>query len=144
MKVEPRSQLKRPGVADQSWGKRSAKLLLSAKGTAALILVLTLVNGNAAAQPENACLLTANTVLRSCRRAAQSDFWLAQAKCDNVTEPAARERCRRHARADLKDARQTCVEQNDARLAACERLGGAPYDPVINPSNFVARVDNPY
>jgi hypothetical protein len=144
MKVEPRSQLKRPGVADQSWGKRSAKLLLSAKGTAALILVLTLVNGHAAAQPKNACLLTANTVLRSCWRAAQSDFWLALAKCDNVTEPAARERCRRHARADLKDARQTCVEQNDARLAACERLGGAPYDPVINPSNFVARVDNPY
>src|SRR6476661_3040346 len=118
MKVEPRSQLKRPGVADQSRRRRSARLLLSAKGTAALILVLILVNGHAAAQPENACVLTANTVLRSCQRAAQSDFWLALAKCDNVTEPAARQRCRRQARADLKDTRQTCVEQNDARLAA--------------------------
>jgi len=144
MKVEPRSQLKRPGVADQSCRRRSAKLLWSAKGTAALILVLTLVNGHAAAQPKNACLVTANTVLMSCRRAAQSDFWLALAKCDNVTDAAARERCQRQARADLKDARQTCVEQNDARLAACERLGGSTYDPVINPSNFVARVDNPY
>ena len=30
------------------------------------------------------------------------------------------------------------------RIAACDRLGGAPYDPVIDPSNFVARIDNPY
>jgi hypothetical protein len=36
------------------------------------------------------------------------------------------------------------MEQNHARLAACERLGGAPYDPVIDPSNFIAPVDNPY
>jgi hypothetical protein len=38
--------------------------------------------------------------------------------------------------ADLNDTWQTCEAQKDARLAA--------YDPVIDPSNFVARVDNPY
>jgi hypothetical protein len=42
------------------------------------------------------------------------------------------------------DTWQTCEAQKDARLAACERLGPAAYDPVIDPSNFVARVDNPY
>jgi len=69
---------------------------------------------------------------------------LALGKCDNLADPAARAQCQNQASADLNDARQTCQEQNDARLAACARLGGAPYDPVIDPSNFVTRIDNPY
>src|SRR5206468_1548653 len=28
--------------------------------------------------------------------------------------------------------------------AVCKRLGGAPYDPGIDPANFVATIDNPY
>jgi hypothetical protein len=119
-------------------------LLLAATGTAALILVFILLSEHAAAERMNACQLTANTVLRSCRRAAQSDYWLALAKCDNLADPSDLERCQRQAPTDRNDARRTCEEQKDARLAACERLGGAPYDPVINPSNFVSRIDNPY
>jgi hypothetical protein len=49
----------------------------------------------------------------------------------------------KQALADLKDARQSCREQHDVRQAACARLGEAPYDPVIDPSNFVAQIDNP-
>jgi len=138
MKMKPPPQLKRLGIKDHSCHRQSAKLL-----TAGLILVFALVNSDAGAERLGACRLTANTVLRSCRDAAQSDYWLALAKCDNLADPAARD-CRTQALADLKDARQTCKEQNDARQAACEWLGEAPYDPVINPSNFVARIDNPY
>jgi hypothetical protein len=43
-----------------------------------------------------------------------------------------------------KDALDTCKDQLDARQAVCERLGEAPYDPVINPANFVTTIDNPY
>jgi len=39
---------------------------------------------------------------------------------------------------------QSCEEQNDVRLAACDGFGPAQYDPIIDPSNFVAQVDNPY
>jgi len=46
--------------------------------------------------------------------------------------------------ADLKEAQRTCKDQREARQAACERLGPAPYDPVINPANFVSKIDNPY
>jgi len=80
--------------------------------------------------------------VKSCRDAAQSDYWLALAKCDNLSilprglpEPGIGRSARRAA--DLQGT-------NDARQAACERLGGAAYDPVINPSNFVAQIDNPY
>jgi len=30
------------------------------------------------------------------------------------------------------------------RQTACQRLGGQPYDPVIDPANFVDTIDNPY
>jgi hypothetical protein len=142
--MKTRSQLNTLGTKDHSSYKKSARLILSA-GLAAWVTILlcTLINSHVAAEPMNACRLTADTVLRSCRGAAQSDYQLALAKCDNLSDPAARD-CREQASADLQDARRSCREQHDVRQAACERLGGERYDPVINPSNFVARVDNPY
>ena len=142
MKSHP--QFKQLDTEDYSCSRKSAELLSFARGTAVLILVYTLLNGHASAEPINACQLTANTVSRSCQRAAQSDYSLALAKCINLADPGDRARCLSQARADRNDARRTCKEQKEARLAACARLGGAPYDPVINPSNFVARIDNPY
>jgi hypothetical protein len=112
-----------------------------------LLLIALMVSGvafNGKAQQTDFCRRTARDVLASCRDAAQSDYSLALGKCDNLADPAVRAQCQSQASADLNDARETCNEQNDARLAACERLGPAPYDPVIDPSNFVARVDNPY
>ena len=111
-----------------------------------LLLIALIVSGlafNGAAQPDF-CRRTAQDVLTSCREAAKSDYSLALGKCDNLVDPAARSQCQSQASADLNDARQTCQEQNDVRLAACDRLGGAPYDPVIDLSNFVTRIDNPY
>jgi len=142
--METSAQLKRLGTKDHSCHRNPARLLPLAKLTAAAILLLTLVNRDAAADQLGACRLTANTVLRSCQRGAQSDYWLALGKCDNIADPAARQHCQKQASADLKDARQSCREQHPVRQAACERLGEAPYDPVIDPSNFVAQVDNPY
>ena len=84
MKMKPPPQLKRLGIKDHSCHRQSAKLL-----TAGLILVFALVNSDAGAERLGACRLTANTVLRSCRDAAQSDYWLALAKCDNLADPAA-------------------------------------------------------
>jgi hypothetical protein len=141
--MKPASHLKSLGIREHSCRRKSAQVLPSASETAALILVFTLLSGHAAAEPTGACQLTANAVLRSCRRAAQSDYWLALAKCDNLASPAAQD-CRKQASADLKDARQSCREQNTVRRAACGRLGEGRYDPVINRSNFVAQIDNPY
>jgi hypothetical protein len=110
-----------------------------------LLLIALMVSGLAFnGEARDFCRQTAQDILTSCRNAAQSDYSLALAKCDNVADPAARVQCQSQASADLNDAQQTCQEQNDVRLAACDRLGGAPYDPVIDPSNFVTRIDNPY
>ena len=51
---------------------------------------------------------------------------------------------RQAAAAELSAAQQTCTDQSNARVAACQRFGPAKYDPVIKPSNFVSGVNNPY
>src|ERR1051326_3676797 len=81
----------------------------------------------AIAQGTNACTATAADVERSCMAAAKSDYSLALAKCDNLSDPSAQKTCQKQAAADLKDAEQTCQEQQAARQAACDKLGGAPY-----------------
>jgi hypothetical protein len=92
----------------------------------------------------NFCTLTAQTALQSCQVAAQSGLLLALGKCDNVADRAQRKACRQQASADKKDALDQCLIQVSVRQGACPRLGGRPYDPVIDPANFVDRIDNPY
>jgi hypothetical protein len=92
----------------------------------------------------NFCKLTAQTALQSCQVAAQSDQLLALGKCDNVADPAERKACRQKASADAKDALDQCRAEHSVRQGACSQLGPLPYDPVIDPANFVDRIDNPY
>ncbi len=92
------------------------------------------------------CRMTSQSALQSCQAGARSDYWLALGKCDNLSDPAARKACQQQALADRKDALSTCDDQHDARQGVCQRLGGAPYDPVIDPANFVTSttINNPY
>jgi len=143
--MKTHSQLNKLGIEDHSYAGKSARLLLSANVAAGItILMVTLVSAEPAANQTNFCDRTAQAALTSCRKAGESDFWVAWGKCDNLLDPDARASCRNQASADLDDALQSCADQNDVRLAACDRFGPAPYDPVIDPSNFVAQVDNPY
>jgi hypothetical protein len=90
------------------------------------------------------CTMTAQVALRSCDAGAESDFLLGLGKCDNVADPAARADCNQQASVDLDDALAQCTAQNSSRLGACARLGEEPYDPQIDPANFVSKIDNPY
>ena len=105
------------------------------------LLVFTLASP---AKGEDFCKTTTRLVHQACRSEAQSDYRLALGKCANLADPVARKACRDQATADYKDALADCKDQRDARQAVCERLGGAPYDPVINPSNFVSQINNPF
>jgi len=44
----------------------------------------------------------------------------------------------------LRRAADSCQAGFAVRQTACDKLGPAPYDPVIDPANFVATIDNPY
>ena len=113
-----------------------------------LLLVLSVIGltctATRAAGEANFCKLTSQTALRSCQLGVQGDLWLALGKCDNVSDPAERKACKQQAPVDLKDALGQCDAQHSVRQAACQRLGRQPYDPVIDPANFIDTIDNPY
>jgi hypothetical protein len=92
----------------------------------------------------NVCQLTANEIATSCQAGAQSDYSIALATCDNISDPGQRQACRNQAASDLKDAIHSCKEQQAARQTACRKLGGARYDPMIDPANFLNAITNPY
>ena len=126
--MKTRSQLNQFGINVHSGHRESARFLSSgALAAGVTILLFTLVNAEPAGEPPDFCERTARAALTSCRRAAESDFWVAWGKCNNVADPAARENCRNQASADLNDTLQTCEAQEDVRLAACDRLGPARY-----------------
>ena len=141
MKLKVPSQFKRLAIENLSFRRASVRSLRSAALMSGMVLIC---NGWAEPERIDFCQQTAQAALTSCQEAADSEYFVALGKCANLADPAARDECRDQAAADRNGARRVCDDQNDARLAACVQLGEAPYDPVIDPSNFVARVDNPY
>lgn len=133
-------------IGDISDRPRSKYQLSSGPRTAAvtLMLMLTLGSFTVAAADSDVCERTAQAVFHSNELSAVSDYRLALAKAINITDQAERKSAGDKASEELKKVRATNKEQRAARRAACEKLGGGPYDPVINPANFVHRVTNPY
>src|SRR5262249_3610093 len=108
-------------------------------------LVLSGISGaSGAAAADGNCTQSAINAKTSCDAQAQADYWLARAKGSNIADPEQRRQCRQQARQDREAALEECQGQLDARLALCEELGEDPYDPVIDPANFVTIIDNPY
>lgn len=111
---------------------------------AATLAGLCVDDSDAAENAANLCAKTSRDVLASCRSEAESDFLLANARCDNLSAAEQRNACRQEAAAEEEDELMSCKEQFDVRQSACESLGPGPYDPAIDPANFVDTIDNPY
>jgi hypothetical protein len=116
---------------------------------AGLLAPTTFVAANAgtkelAAETGNACQQTAVAALGGCKSAAQSSYRTAFGKCANLIDPTARQKCEKQAASEMADALDACQGGFEVRRSACEKFGPAPYDPVIDPANFVSTIDNPY
>jgi hypothetical protein len=114
-----------------------------------LCALATLLGHNLSARPlpggeDNTCEQTAAAALTSCKAGAQSEYAVALGKCVNITEPRAHQTCEKQAETERNDALDTCQGGFAVRQAACEKFGPGPYDPPIDPANFVSTVDNPY
>jgi hypothetical protein len=115
------------------------------RGVALLTIgMLALANGAVAADSTRRGAETAAAMLSEAKQSALADYWLAYAKSDNLTNSAAMKAFRLQALADLVDAQKFANDQYNARIQAAKALGGRAYDPVIDPTNFVAGVTNPY
>src|SRR5438309_2509374 len=128
---------------NHNW-KRNRSGHLAAVSAAGVLLLLNLSGSAVIAQGSDACAQTSEQAKRSCLEAAQSNYVNALGKCTNLSDPSARQACQDQAVTDLQDAQQTCQAGFVVRQTSCDKLGPAPYDPAIDPANFVATIDNPY
>jgi len=83
------------------------------------------------------CSSTAKAVFKACRHDVRDNFWIAVGNCENLSTEADRKTCLAAARQARREDFGSCGEQRTARFAACELLGEAPYDPEIDPQQFI-------
>jgi hypothetical protein len=86
----------------------------------------------------DACAQTTNAALTACQFAVQEDYNLALGNCANVAK-SEQDDCKAEAKGEFESALEECTGQFDARQEVCGELGGGPYDPVIDPDNFVSK-----
>lgn len=91
-----------------------------------------------------ACNQTTQAAAKACDFNAQGDFWISVGTCDNLADAGKKAACRTTADSDLKAAQDNCNAQTAARHQVCQDLGQAPYDPNIDPQNFVKNITNQF
>jgi hypothetical protein len=111
-------------------------------------MVALLLTAGMAADPAGAsatsCDQTTELVARSCAREAEADQLVGLANCANIGTAGDAARCVERAGRDLRAAQTECGAQRTVRVTICGALGQAPYDPPIDPANFVRQVTNRY
>lgn len=105
--------------------------------------------GELRAERHGACSSTTCAALRACRHEVEDDYWIDVGKCLNLEDENEREACMEGAHAARREALVLCREQFLARRDVCELLGRGPYDPEVEPKDFltpaeIAANPNPY
>lgn len=95
------------------------------------------------------CSSTAQDALLACRHAVQEDFWIAVGNCDNLPADADRQACKDIAEEELASGTEDCSAQLGIRQEVCAALGEQPYQPAVDPDDFldpsgIAANPNPY
>ena len=113
----------------RNWGSRTLAI--------AVAMCCVLATGTALAGGDGRfCSVTARAQFKACGKEVKDDFFVAQAKCINVSDPEEREACLAEAQAQRREGRQLCGEQRAARNDLCAVLGEDRYDPDFDPANF--------
>lgn len=97
----------------------------------------------------NACTKMTDALLRACRYESDDDYHVAIARCSQISDPIERRECQDEAVAARAENRALCLEQFEERIELCGELGEAPYDPEIDPEDFLSPAEiaadpNPY
>ncbi len=110
---------------------------LLACGAAATLAGAAFADGGDHRPGPGACSRTSVAARAACGNEAADDFWIGFGKCLNVAARDERGECRAELREGWRETRQLCGEQFAAREEVCDALGQAPYDPPIDPADFV-------
>ena len=104
----------------------------------------TITSGGATPPGPRAGTLTAVVMQKAGHRDAHADYWEAVGSCINLSDPWERFESLAEARDEFDEALDLVAEQFAARMELVDLLGEAPYDPEIDPDNFVDVIDNPF
>ncbi len=104
----------------------------------AILIASTLLAGEPVmAAGEDACAITSRAGRNACTSEAADDYWIDIGICANFGDPGRVETCRKEAWATQQEALEECGDVFTARQQVCRTLGPAPYNPRIDPSQFV-------
>ena len=99
--------------------------------------ILNLESNQALAFKQNFCSRTAQAAFIACKNEMRDDFWIAIGNCNNLSDPDDQSACIEDAKMAREEAKEECKDQLEARLELCEDLGEDPYDPELNPAEFL-------
>ena len=117
---------------------------------ASVVVAATLAFAASIAQAENghrksnACVTTASLLHGACRLGVREDMKIGNVVCLNISDKAEFNACLAEFVQTTKQAKEDCEEQFDARDDVCDLLPKGPYDPTIDPAEFVDEITNPY
>lgn len=106
-------------------------------------LSIPFLGAGAPARAATFCEETAAAELAACKAGVKADHQVAVVKCAHLAGRGRRLACQELALEERRDGLAGCLEQAEAQVAVCTRLGGGRYHPEIDPADFVAGVDNP-
>jgi len=86
---------------------------------------------------KRACSKTASAAFLACQYEVKDDYWIAQGNCYNLDDYGDRSECFPDAKDEYKEAKSECRDQLEARKDLCDELGEDPYDPQLDPVDFV-------
>ncbi len=128
-------------VSEANKNARTLCRIFQFGGTVMLLSALIWGLSQPAMAGDRACSNTSLAAFSACKHEAKDDYWIARGNCLNISDEADRRDCMGEANAALPEAIQECRDQFRARLEVCDAIGEAPYDPEIDPRDFVKPKD---
>jgi len=129
-------------------GRIATKALLRTTALAgAALLFVGVTTTNATPRPHGGGMdgsLTAHALREAGLREARADYWVNLSNCFNTADLVERWECFMEAKEELLESIGLAWDQYWARMDLVAYLGEDPYDPEIDPADFVVGVDNPY
>ena len=103
----------------------------------AMALLFGVITAHAAHAVEKLCSGTSKAARQACKSDLKDDFFIATGICLNLSTKEARKACKAEAKVAATDAKEECAAVFEARELICDALGQGPYDPAINPADFL-------
>lgn len=93
-------------------------------------------NGAVVIKPQDgACTSTAKAAYLSCAAEVEEEYFIGVGNCFNDDD----ELCSEDLMEEMAEAEDTCDEQLTARMQVCLAIGEDPYNPDMDPANFMSK-----